>query len=623
MTLAAIPRTVRQGLEPSVPGLPDLFLLSVALFAVALVSLLLPYCGEKARKSYLSIARPIVVALGVVATVALIAVELSVMYIGRDSLGYRRYSQYLIAAEFCCGLLSLFGWTAAQPEGKNLGAPRAAFLLGMACPFAVMMFSSTVMRSGGALLASVISSVAMGISLMTLRALNCFPKDFALRYLAGQVFFSTIWWGRWVEEPVLARISSITLPLCVLAGIAAALVGFYRAKEWELSAGSSNKALAPPSISPLDNHSASASLSSRERQVTERTLAGKTDAQIAEELAISKSSVATLRRRSYLKLGVSGKKELLETMSADHCATVPPDDTNDSRGQGLFLGSIALAMIAAALVILKTTGLLVPSMWGGYLARPAVLVLLLFACLSKGPDIRPNGGDTQVSVPLIAAQALGAILLAYGMRSAAGQDYFQEPVYYAVVGLALLVFAQGFDSSSGKASVSDPSFWIRIMRNGVASFSTMDYRLGLMCAAAVMPFDLIGYRSVAPGVVQGLLGLSQMLLLAILVLCAYIASRNVTTCLDDESLVGEGINRVVLYLRGRGLSEAQARAIAYLILGASPQQVSTLCHVSQGSLGTFRTRAYKKLGVKNMDDLRVLIERETGFPKRDKMSPIK
>lgn len=623
MTLAAIPRTVRQGLEPCVPGLPDLYLLSVALLVIALAGLFLPYCAEKIRKRLLPVAKPLVVLLGVITTVALIAVELYVMHIGRDSLGYRRYGQCFISAEFFCGLLSLLGWAFAQPGGGDLGAARVSFLLGAACPFAVMVLSLAVACPSGTFLASAISAAVVGASLAVLRTLNRFPRDFTLRYVAGQVFFSTIWWGRWAGEPVLKEISSVTLLLCILAGIVALLTGLYRAKEQGLSADSFSGASGAPLIPPFDDRAASTPLSPRERQVTERTLAGKTDAQIAEELAIGKSSVATLRRRSYLKLGVSGKKELLEKVSANSCASKPSSVIEGRCVPGFLSGLFTLTLITAALAILRVAGLSIPSTWGGYLVRPAVLVLLLFTCLSARPADCLEGGRIRKPAPLVAAQAFGAILLAYGMRSAAGQDYFQEPVYYSTVALVLLMLAQGFDTSQRGSAVSEPSFLIQIARNGVACFSALDYRVGLICAAAVVPFDFIGYREVATGVTQGLPGLPHMLLLAVLILCVRVISSNWSTCLDGELPIDERTNRAVLYLRGRGLSEVQARAIAHLALGASPQKVSALCHVSLGSLGTFRTRAYKKLDVSGMDDLRILLEREAGMPKHDKVSPVK
>ena len=623
MTLAAIPRTVRQGLEPCAPGLPDLYLLSVALLVIALAGLFLPYCAKKIRNRLLPVAKPLVVLLGVITTVALIAVELYVMHIGRDSLGYRRYGQCFISAEFCCGLLSLLGWSFAQPGGGDFGAAKAPFLLGAACPFAVMVLSSAVACPSGTFLASAISAAVVGASLAVLHVLNRFPRDFALRYVAGQVFFSTIWWGRWAGEPALKSISTVTLPLCILAGIAAMLIGLYRAKKQGPSIGSFNEAAGALLIPSFDDRDASAPLSYRERQVTERTLAGKTDAQIAEELAISKSSVATLRRRSYLKLGVSGKKELLEKVGANCCASKPSSGIEGRRVPGFLSGLFTLTIITAALAILRVAGLSIPSTWGGYLVRPVALVILLFACLSAGSANRLEGVQVRKSAPLAAAQTFSAILLAYGMRSAAGRDYFQEPVYYSTVALVLLILAQGFDTSQRGSAVSELSYLIQIARNGVACFSALDYRLGLICAAAVVPFDYIGYREPAIGVTQGLPGLAQMLLLAILILCAHVVSSNWSTRPDGELPIDEMTNRAVLYLRGRGLSEVQARAIAHLAFGASPQKVSALCHVSTGSLGTFRARAYKKLGVNNMDDLRVLLEREAGFPKRDKMSPVK
>ena len=74
---------------------------------------------------------------------------------------------------------------------------------------------------------------------------------------------------------------------------------------------------APEPVSPIGCHPGAETLTEREREVVEALVTGSTQAQVAEALAISPSSVATYRSRACEKLGVASLGELAAPVVGD------------------------------------------------------------------------------------------------------------------------------------------------------------------------------------------------------------------------------------------------------------------------------------------------------------------
>ena len=623
MVLAATPRTVRLGLEPSVPGVVGLYLLDIAVLVLASVALLASHCGERIRGELGRLFRPPLVALGIFATMALVATEVFVGCVGHDSLAYRRYNQQLIAAEFFGGLFSLLGWAIAQPKGGVKRVGPLPFAAGFCCSFTVAVLSIVPLPNEVSPLGRCgLSAALVGALLLFLRAKKFLPSGFALSYTVGQLLFVSIWWGRWVAEPVLSKLFAAVLLLCV---ISVAVVTFLLRhkkqrgkKAGETTISSRNESFSAAALETLDG---AEHLSPRERQVILLTLGGGSDSRIADKLGVSKSTVASLRRRSYPKLGVSGKKDLMkiaERLTGD-MAPERSSDAGETDPTSLPIGLLLIVATVLPLVVLALWGddLLASYVgWDGYLARGAASLALLLLGLFQGSEPGEYGHPSLV---MTLAEGTCSILLAYGVRAAVGPTYAKAPCWYAVGALLLLVVARG--SECGIASDGGRGRIRLVVRAGIESLSRPNAYCVLMGASCVCLFDLLGYRFGAPGVSDGLRGLAEVLMAITALLCldVIVGSWSMPGSRSSE----DGSIQPVLYLRGRGLSEVQAEVVALLASGVSPRQVCLRCHVSPGSLGTFRTRAYKKLGVNGMDDLRSLLEREANFPKRDNVSPIK
>lgn len=625
VVLAAIPRTVRQGLEPSVPGLPSYYLLDIAVLCVALGAIFSPYLGAKSRERFERISKTPLIAFGVLWTTALLAVEAYVGCIGYDSLAYRRYGQQLILAEFLGGLISHVAWIIAQPKNEGAHLRRVSIALGFCCPLAVTLLSGAPLLGGVPMIDSVLSAVLLGISLLALRANGLLSRDFAFWYAVGQLLFSTIWWGRWISKPEVAKAFTLTLFLCFLGVVASVALTFYRKKAGRAKTKRPSEEESLPDCS-LEALEGASRLSPRERQAIALTLANHSDSEIANRLGISKSTVASLRRRSYLKLGVSGKKELMETVSrtADYMVTRPSAVREGAETPPFLIGACLLVSLAGFLAVLAIWGDCLLSSyagWDSYLARGLATSVLLFSCLSRRSAKEEPQERNRPSLALALARVTCSFLLACGARAALGPTYVKTPCWYALGALLLLVLAEGFESGvvPGRGM---RAFWLAL-RAGTGTLPGVSAIYALIGAPFICLFGFIGYGFSAPGMAHGVQGFSEVLAAVTLIFGVKVIVENQTMNKNDDFPAGDEMGRVVLYLRGRGLSEVQAEAVALLAFGVNPQLVCSQCHVSSGSLGTFRTRAYKKLDVSGMDDLRILLEREAGMPKHDKVSPAK
>lgn len=622
MILAAIPRTVRLGLEPSVPGLPGIYLLAVAVFVAALAGAIFPYCGKQVKEKFGRAVCPILIGIGVLATLALVAAELYVALNGWDSFAYRRHGQLLVFVEFCCGLLSLLGWMVAQPKADAYCAPEYAFAFGAGYPFVLTLLSALLVFEETSILLCALSAALVGSGLVILHLRGRLSDDFAALYVAGQLFFSSVWWGHWVYEPILSTILAGVLALGLVATIVKLLVGECLGRRLAGREKSSPKRALTSMDAVLESMRGSDRLSPRERQVAMLTLEGKTDIKIAEELGISKSSVASLRRRGYLKLGVSGKRDLLEKAGA--AATDHEDDTLQPDLSFAIVGLARLIAIIVPLALLAISG---PDFtaayagWDGYVARGVAALILVLACFPSGGRLASATRRDERSVSLALAKMVCALMFAYGARAAVGPTYVKVPCWYAIAALIMLLVVQGFESDESACRKA----WTpaSILSAGLMELARPDTCCSLLAASGMLLFDYAGYRFGAPGVAEGLPGIAEALLIVSAALCVRVVAENCVSNTDDDLLFAAEEDKAILYLRARGLSEVQARAVSLLASGASARQVCERCFISPGSLGTFRTRAYKKLGVNTMDDLRILLEREVDFPKRDKPSPVK
>lgn len=200
------------------------------------------------------------------------------------------------------------------------------------------------------------------------------------------------------------------------------------------------------SPSPLGCRPGAETLTEREREVVEALVTGSTQAQVAEALAISPSTVATYRARAREKLGVASLDEIAPREVG--AAVVPPAMGVTSSGAlplmamalcaGLTLRLLTRVVVSSEQALSQALGIL------AVLAALVVpwLVLLGYARL-RDMRVRPRRLTAGLSVVLLALAAAGVLVGGgwYGLEVRLGSETLSvnafAPVAYAVA-LALL-----------------------------------------------------------------------------------------------------------------------------------------------------------------------------------------
>lgn len=307
--------------------------------------------------------------------------------------------------------------------------------------------------------------------------------------------------------------------------------------------GPSAKAEKYAASTPFDELAAATGLTDRERAVAQGLLAGHTQAQIAQALSISASSVATYRSRACEKLGIASLDELDPVVPADKNDVI---DVGSPLVPGMlvvgFCGAKLLALLASSFSTLSALLVL------AILLVPPVVALAVARMRGLRPWVRPS--MTPRLAFLCGAVALQGLL---------------------------------FGGLPGQSSPFINFFGLMSVSNDWLSVAAMvGYPLGVLwlASAALLPRDAIS---------EGLLA--------------------------DE-------DRCVLYLRGRGLGELEARVVTWIASGAGTQLICSRLHVASGTVNAYRARAYTRLGVHSSRELAELLARDVGVvPSAGKKQP--
>lgn len=295
--------------------------------------------------------------------------------------------------------------------------------------------------------------------------------------------------------------------------------------------------------SPLDFVDGAASLTEREREVAELLVTGCTQAQAAEALGISASSVGTYRSRACDKLGIASLDELVPRELG--ASRVPPALDVGS------VGSVPLALLA---------------LFAGMTLR-----LLAYST--------PYGSLVDVGAVAFVLAALGApwaLLVAYARLR--GMCVRPRALSGRLVLLVASLFALGllFGGSGLATGIALGSVWLRIELLGPIGYAA--------CILALAPHLLWPREREA-------------------------------LVLDEE--------RCVLYLRGRGAGELQARVLAEIAAGRTAPEICESLHVARGTVSAYRAQGYELLGVHSSRELSDLLARDVGkVPSAAKKSPL-
>lgn len=299
--------------------------------------------------------------------------------------------------------------------------------------------------------------------------------------------------------------------------------------------------------SPLDGRPGAGALTGREREVAELLVSGSTQAQAAEALGISASSVGTYRARACEKLGVASLDELVPRV---YGAASAPARLDVGTAGSLPLMALALC---AGMVLHHVTGY---SPYQSYASKVGL-----------------------VAVPALALTVPWGCLFAYARLR--GMRVRHRELSGRLVLVLVTLVALGFSMGG-----MDP-LWVFLPSQGAPQTS-----VSLSLVAAV-------------GYAVSLALFAPHLLWPVV--------REVTM-LDEE--------RCVLYLRGRGAGELQARVLTEIALGRSTPEICEELHVARGTVNAYRAQGYELLGVHTSRELENLLARDVGrVPSAGKTRP--
>ena len=641
--LVAMPYNVGDITGPVVPGQLGMLPLSLALIVLIAWRTLVPATKE-AFGWDASGARRVLVRLGQTATIVWVVAEAYAVYRGREYLLEPWLVDINIAlayVEAVCSFLAVVGCSLSTrgsedffrdvPESGSI----APFVLGGAVPAFLMLLAD----AGGFWPALVGLLLCLAVGIGTLAALRRFASsegivfDDVLSLLSGLLMYqiAKAIVGELQFEQALSWIppkAAFGLYLLTLLAFAGALALTRRRGATVVSRVARRVVISPSiergggiGISSLLERAAKP-LTERERAVLSRTLSGESASRIAEDMGLSKSTIATYRRRCCEKLGVDGVQELIalaETYSCVEGKHEEPAGTEPASGRlapssdrkrCAFLALILMTFVIVALARVPSDA----SIAGGWFHRLPYFYLWSICAVLVGISVVRAGiakRPVQEADPGVAAGGMIFTLtlseIAYCIWMAYGP--FSRAAFVATFVLGCLAagmarnagaFTAGSVLRTAPRAFLEGFEWLLISQPLTSLFAAAALSLS-SCAwldARLIIWPLSAARFLCPLTILASVG---SLLWGLRVAQP-----------GEAELAPAKEQRAVHYLLGRGLGELQAMIVLDLARGCRTRDICARRHVAASTVRSYRQRAFGTLGVRSSFELRELLSREAG-----------
>lgn len=336
-----------------------------------------------------------------------------------------------------------------------------------------------------------------------------------------------------------------------------------------------------------DPYGALEMLSAREKQVLVAWLGGMRNSDIALELGLRPGTVGTYRNRAAEKLGVDVAE--LESMrrrllSKEDTGVVVENSPEIPFWEGLLLTLLLLAAV-------------VPAKGGLPLSALKALAFVFAAFAVFQPDDREVEVDASFPYRWIWPWVSGALLMA--LTRLAAIIAVSPTFYFDNLGLCIIV----------AFCVVGGACWPTADAEGKRRpFLVPGQKAGCYCASLGTGLSYASYTHLSLG-----LGPTRscVVLMALFGLLLY-KTR------EELMVTGSGCekgdeDRTLSYLKGRGLNDLQAQVALLTCNGKSRKQIcETLC-IAPGTVNSYRSTAYRVLGVHSAAELRDLLGSEAGL----------
>ncbi len=362
-------------------------------------------------------------------------------------------------------------------------------------------------------------------------------------------------------------------------------------------------------------------LTERESRVLELSLRHMKTHEIARELGVAASTVATYRSRALAKLGADGVEDLVMRILV-RCGVLedmPPSDSSDEPEHAAGVGSLN------ELGSNKPTGAdgrreAPRRRWLSRRVRRVFVAVLVWLAYGLVGSLAPAEGGAWILPPLLFVGAVAA-----GARDFACEDAGGEAVGRPFADVALALMGASLVLLMAVVVVCPTIYLVPFLligslcvgvsadvvlsqhRNAPASRVLLWLSFGLIgCALCGLGTQFVSFTR-AP--------LRAAIVSVMLLLLAIVAFRAGDSAMvaSAANVVLSGEARAIAYLEGRGLGRLQAKIALLTAYGLSRDQISEALYASVSTVSNYRSSAYKALGVKGGRELAELLQRDAGF----------
>ena len=363
-----------------------------------------------------------------------------------------------------------------------------------------------------------------------------------------------------------------------------------------------------------------------------KTALGHSAATIADSLGIAEATVASYRRRSYEKLGLSGASELRQYVRDSKVSPVASKESGEKEKQTnrpSLPGMAAFVTLMLTVIFMVWPDIIYNHSKGDYgsvsgICRFGLFVFVILLVLAGviWAEVSSGSSEGYNSVGRLTSREAVLTLAHYLLFSVGsyfawssspvwtgiGLDLNQYLTYRIKIAflLALVFLWLGAENLENDGSTGYPRRLLNALVLGVRRLFGMGAENLLFLAAALYISEWFDYYLI--GTLSNPAAYVYPAAIAVLTVCLWrrLKWRRI-------KVAPKGVERARHYLVGRGLGQLQSDILIYL---ASGEDLSTVCKknvTTPATVYSYRTRAYEKLGLNSIDELRKLLKDEAGF----------
>lgn len=554
--------------------------------------------------------------------------------------------------EVFCRIVGTFGWCmyaekeVAVRAGSSRFTAARIYFLGCAWPSAVLLIALSLCAAS--LVRSVLLSILVAVAVVlwgrhSFRA-GALPERTAMYLVAGHMtsslfleFLMSLWSHMIFETyyPPTIVLGYLVVVLLSADLFEAALKGIAKWRAKTTSASSVDNLPAAneeDTVANLLGKTASSPLTQRELDVMCKTALGHSAATIAENLGIAKATVASYRRRGYEKLGLSGASELRQYVRDSKVSPVSSKESGEKEKQTnrpSLPGMAAFVTLMLAVIFMVWPDIIYNHSKGDYgsvsgICRFGLFVFAILLVLAGviWAEVSSGSSEGDNSVGRLTSREAVLTLAHYLLFSVGSYFAWSSSLIWTGIGLNLdqylsyrlkillllvLVFLWlGAEKLENDGFTGYPRRLLNALALGVRRIFGMGPENLLFLAAALYISEWFDYYLI--GTPSNPAAYVYPAAIVVLTVCLWRRLR-----WSRIKVVPKGVERARHYLVGRGLGQLQADILIDL---ASGEDLASVCKknvTTPATVYSYRTRAYEKLGLNSIDELRKLLKDEAGF----------